>query len=110
MHAVAVGVHLCGPLSPRAIELFAATPALDALALVPCCLDKRADAALKAAARARGADPYELKVEELCAQLAPHAHEVSVRRDGAMRSNFGGEADLGSTTCKDAIIVGVRRR
>ena len=33
---VLVGMHLCGPLSPAAIGLFAATPALDALLLVPC--------------------------------------------------------------------------
>ena len=63
--AVLVGVHLCGPLSPRATELFGALPQLEALLLVPCCLDKRTDGFLKAVAKERGVDPYELKVEEL---------------------------------------------
>ena len=38
---IAVGMHLCGLLSPRAIELFGASDFLDWLVLVPCCLDKR---------------------------------------------------------------------
>ena len=53
---VALGVHLCGPLSPAAIGLFEAVPRLDALVLVPCCLDRRTDAALKAEAKAVGVD------------------------------------------------------
>jgi hypothetical protein len=38
---VVVGMHLCGPLSPRAVELFGELTAIDALILAPCCLDKR---------------------------------------------------------------------
>jgi hypothetical protein len=53
---VALGVHLCGPLSPRAITLFEACEQLDALVLVPCCLDPRTDGELKARARAAGAN------------------------------------------------------
>jgi hypothetical protein len=53
---VALGVHLCGPLSPRAIALFEACEQLDALVLVPCCLDPRTDGELKARARAAGAN------------------------------------------------------
>ena len=48
---VALGVHLCGPLSPRAIALFEACERLSALILVPCCLDPRTDGELKAQAR-----------------------------------------------------------
>lgn len=38
---VVVGMHLCGPLSPRAVALFGELTAIDALILAPCCLDKQ---------------------------------------------------------------------
>jgi len=51
---VALGMHLCGLLSPRAIQLFEAIPCLTSLLLVPCCLDKRTDGPLKMQARLEG--------------------------------------------------------
>jgi hypothetical protein len=44
LRCVAVGMHLCGSLSPRAIELFEQTDLLDGLILAPCCLHKIEDA------------------------------------------------------------------
>ncbi len=132
---VALGVHLCGPLSPRAITLFEACEQLDALVLVPCCLDPRTDGLLKAAARAAGEDPYDAKVEQLagllranrcghsgddesnvmatgsvgCRRSAGHMRiDVSVARDSAMRTNKGGAGSEGSTYCKNAVVVGLR--
>ena len=35
------GMHLCGPLSPRAVEIFAALPAAVGIILSPCCLPSK---------------------------------------------------------------------
>jgi hypothetical protein len=128
---IAVGMHLCGSLAPRAIELFGGCVQLDALVLVPCCLDKRTDTLLKAQAKLRGVDPYEAKVEELCGLL--HALpaggalaggsgagagsggggsggggsggvRVDVIRDKAMRTQLGGEDSEGTASCKNALL------
>ena len=128
---IAVGMHLCGSLAPRAIELFGGCVQLDALVLVPCCLDKRTDTLLKAQAKLRGVDPYEAKVEELCGLL--HALpaggalagecgaggssggggsggggsggvRVDVIRDNAMRTQLGGEDSEGTASCKNALL------
>lgn len=37
---VLVGMHLCGKLSERAIELFSGMPSIEAIVLSPCCLPK----------------------------------------------------------------------
>lgn len=124
-----LGVHLCGPLSPRAIDLFHACKQLHAIILVPCCLDPRTDGELKADARARGVDPYEAKVEQLTQMLrcadtvdiseciadatrsaAGQGINVSVVRDTTMRTNKGGATSEGGTQCKNAVITGVRQR
>lgn len=107
---VAVGMHLCGQLSPCAIELFAATSSLAALILVPCCLDKRVDGALKMEARLLGIDPYEAKVRQLSAMLKDRVSaDVEVIRDGSMRTQGGGEVTEGSDAAKNALIVGRKR-
>ena len=105
---VLVGVHLCGQLSPRAVELFAAAPALDALLLVPCCLDKRFDATLKAEARAARRDPYDAKVEQLAALMAGVCDAVSCVRDAEMRT-AAGTASEGAAAAKNAVLIGRRR-
>lgn len=121
---VAVGMHLCGLLSPRAVELFGATALLDVLVLVPCCLDKRTDSVLKAQARQRGVDPYDAKIEELqvmlrrvleattdtdgSGALCREAGCVEVVRDAAMRTSAGGEATEGSSAAKNALIIGTK--
>ena len=54
---IALGMHLCGPLAHAAVELFNESDEIRALLLVPCCLNKRSDGALKLRARALGIDP-----------------------------------------------------
>ena len=103
---VVLGVHLCGPLSPRAIDLFAASARLGALVLVPCCLDRRTDGALKLQAKSLGLDPYELKVRQLAGLLEGTPAEVTVVRSAEMRTTDGTE---GGAMCKNAIIVGRKR-
>lgn len=108
---VAVGMHLCGMLSPCAIDLFAATPSLEALILVPCCLDKRVDGALKFEAKQQGIDPYEAKVRQLSEMLQDRASaDVVVLREGSMRTAGGGESTEGSDAAKNALIVGKKQR
>lgn len=72
---------------------------------VPCCLDKRTDFGLKAEARERGVDPYDLKVEELRAQLTGHAASLLLTRDESMRTNAGGESEHAA---KNSILVASR--
>ena len=105
---VVVGVHLCGPLSPRAIDLFEAFPAVEALLLVPCCLDRRTDGLLKARAKQLGIEPYEAKVQELAARLREVGgmSEVRTLRDDAMLTGGGGAPD---GRAKNAILIGRRR-
>ena len=107
LSCVAVGMHLCGALSPCAIDLFAATPCLSSLVLVPCCLDKRVDGALKLEARVLGIHPYEAKSRQLASMLRERAAaEVTVMREETMRTSAGGEATEGSDDAKNALIIG----
>jgi hypothetical protein len=106
---IAVGIHLCGKLSPRAVELFCASPLLSTLLLVPCCLHKIADAELKLRAKALAIEPYEAKVEELVGLLEGACDGVRVVRDGEMRTQGGGAASEGSVGAKNALILGTKR-
>ena len=108
---VAVGMHLCGLLSPRAVALFEACRLLEVLVLVPCCLDKRSDSLLKAQAKLRGVEPYEAKVDELRDLLeASQGSHVAVVRDGSMRTAGGGEATEGGASCKNALLCARKHR
>ena len=100
---IALGMHLCGPLSPRAIELFAGCDALSSLVLVPCCLDRRTDGPLKMQARELGVDPYECKVRQLTGLLEAAPATVALIRGVGMRTKDGTE---GGAACKDAILLG----
>ena len=103
-----VGVHLCGQLSPRAVELFAAAPALDALLLVPCCLDKRFDATLKVEARA-ARDPYDAKVEQLAALMAEGVCDAATACATPRCAQPQGTASEGAAAAKNAVLIGRRR-
>ena len=103
-----MGVHLCGLLSPCAIELFAASEMLRALLLVPCCLDKRTDGLLKMRAKQLGIDPYEAKVRELSELLEAKGAAVTTKRASSMRTAYGGEETEGSAGVKNAVILGVK--
>jgi len=58
--AILVGMHLCGNLSERAIELFRRIPLIKALVLSPCCLPKlrKGVTAFDLFEKDRGEDPY----------------------------------------------------
>lgn len=103
---VAVGMHLCGALSPRAIDLYASLEGIDALVLVPCCLDKRFDGQLKLEARQLRIDPYEAKVRQLRGLLEGCSARVRLVRDRAMRTQAGGAQTEGTDACKNAVLVG----
>mmetsp|Transcript_29785 Transcript_29785/g.45152 ORF Transcript_29785/g.45152 Transcript_29785/m.45152 type:complete len:240 (-) Transcript_29785:11-730(-) len=62
---IMVGMHLCGNLSPRAVDLYELVPEIRHLILVPCCLHKVHDFELKQQAKAAGIDPYRAKVDQL---------------------------------------------
>lgn len=76
-HIVLVGMHLCGDLSRRLLQIYADRPHLDACMVSPCCLPRLSTPMHKRApgseslwntrddARALGRDPYELWVERL---------------------------------------------
>ena len=103
-------MHLCGLLSPGAIDLFASMKVLSALILVPCCLDKRVDGLLKMEAKARGIDPYEAKVQQLKQMMEDQAlADVLVLRDASMRTQARGAESEGSDATKNALIVGRKR-
>ena len=62
---IAVGMHLCGPFSPRLIDVAFAVDAIDALLLCPCCLKGGHGKAVALSAKERGCDPYALLIETL---------------------------------------------
>lgn len=56
--AVVVGVHLCGALSPRLIDLAFRMSEIDGMILCPCCIKGALGGDCKRAAKERGCDPY----------------------------------------------------
>jgi hypothetical protein len=64
---IALGMHLCGALSPRLIDLSVALDDIDAMVLCPCCLKGAHGKAVAAAAKARGVEPYSVLIETLAA-------------------------------------------
>ena len=107
---VAIGIHLCGPLSPLAADLFAGQERIDALVLVPCCLEKHADKGLKAMAKLSGDDPYDLKVQALAASLNEDERiaRVDVHRDTDIRSKNGGR-DGSHADARNLIVLAEKR-
>ena len=107
---VALGIHLCGPLSPLAADLFAGQDRIDALVLVPCCLEKHADKGLKAMAKLSGDDPYDLKVQALAASLNEDERiaRVDVHRDTDIRSKNGGR-DGSHADARNLILLAEKR-
>ena len=55
---VLVGLHLCGTLSTRLVELFSAVCEIAVLVLSPCCLPRK-DHAARDMCREKGLDPYQ---------------------------------------------------
>ena len=81
---IAIGVHLCGALSPRLVALAAGLERINAFALSPCCLKGNLGQLVKRNARQLGRSNYELLVEalaEMCAVAltAPTDQDEKVR-------------------------------
>ena len=62
---VPTGMHLCGALSPKLIDIAVAIDEVDALVLCPCCLKGAHGAAVARAAEERGTDAYDTLMETL---------------------------------------------
>ena len=62
---VVTGMHLCGALSPKLIDIAVAVEDVDALVLCPCCLKGAHGAAVARAAEERGTDAYDTLMETL---------------------------------------------
>jgi hypothetical protein len=62
-HAVVVGVHLCGALSPRLIDLAFGMSEVDGMILCPCCIKGQLGGDCQRAAKERGCSPYTVLCE-----------------------------------------------
>lgn len=86
-YVVAVGMHLCGALSPRLIDLAVAGGTIDAMALCPCCLKGAHGKAVARSAAERSVEPYAVLVETLQA-ICEREIEAAAAGGGA-RSRVG---------------------
>ena len=62
---VLLGVHLCGALSPRLVDLAFGVPEIDGLVLCPCCIKGGLGGACRSVARERNVPPYVVLCETL---------------------------------------------
>ena len=87
---VAVGMHLCGALSPRLLTLAARSPAVDAVVVCPCCLKGSLKEHVRAEARRDGREHYAVLVDTLASlardECGDGGGRVSVEWDGEMLS------------------------
>ena len=90
---IAVGMHLCGALSPRLIALCAHLESVRAFALSPCCIKGSLGDLVKRASRSSGRDNYQVlleTLEALCVSEVNGRAAVSLRRDEQMASPRNG--------------------
>jgi len=96
---ILVGMHLCGHLSTRAIELFQHIPSIGALILCPCCLPSSKQR--NRTEEVVGENLYEMWADSLMKQtteMVDNVATVRIYKDLEMNSN------------KNCIIVAVRRK
>ena len=90
---IALGMHLCGSLSPRLLALGAHLERLDAITLCPCCIKGSLGDHVKRAAALASRPNYDVLLENLQAlaarELGPRG-DVAVRRDATMVSPRNG--------------------
>jgi hypothetical protein len=105
-----VGMHLCGELSIRAIEIFAQTPNFQVIVLCPCCFPKKRPKRKEPRSESNtnndssfdftyGSDEeanYEAWTSHLLGLLSDHCADVSIRHDKGILSK------------RNAMIVGHR--
>ncbi|KAL1526532.1 hypothetical protein AB1Y20_015241 [Prymnesium parvum] len=92
---IALGMHLCGALSPRFIDLALAIESIDAMALCPCCLKGAHGKAVAFAARSRGVDSYGVLLETL---------QAICEREIALRTSEGKRAATVSIVVDPSIL------
>ena len=82
---IAVGMHLCGALSPRLVALFAHVEAIDGVVLCPCCLKGSLGSAVKEEAKAIAkAAKKEAKEEEATEEEATKEEATKAQSVEAM--------------------------
>lgn len=87
--AVLCGMHLCGALSPQAVSIFAAIPAIRAVVLSPCCLPAKKNSTVVADSGTKDAmGQYLYWGRQLGAyvELFAAADSVAVVQDAAIKS------------------------
>ena len=90
---IAIGMHLCGALSPRLLALASHIDSIDAVAVAPCCLKGTLGDHVKKLARASSRDNYEVLLEtlsELTKREIGSRGVVEVRRDDELLSPRNG--------------------
>jgi tRNA pseudouridine(38-40) synthase len=91
---IAMGMHLCGALSPRLLALAAHLDAIDAVAICPCCLKGSLGDYVKKQSRAAKRDNYDVLLDTLQSllerDLGPRGRALDVRRDSSLLSPRNG--------------------
>jgi hypothetical protein len=94
---IALGVHLCGELSPRLVDVVGNARSVSAVVLSPCCLKGGLGFAVKKVSSARGIEPYDVLVETL-------SSHCSTALCGGGTEGLACERDLGVLSPKNAFI------
>jgi Methyltransferase domain len=98
-----VGMHLCGNLSYRAIELFQTIRSIDILLLCPCCLPKRHHLIVG------HGDPYDDWVNHLVSNIMVN-HTDNIHHDDHEKLTYCQVTqDMHMNTNKNSIIIASRR-
>lgn len=87
---VLLGMHLCGALSPRLIDLAFGLDDVDGLVLCPCCVKGGLGGACRRAAKARMVSPYVVLCETLRRVCEEETERRAVLRNGD-GSRFGND-------------------
>ena len=87
---VLLGMHLCGALSPRLIDLAFGLDDVDGLVLCPCCVKGGLGGACRRAAKARKVSPYVVLCETLRRVCEEETERRAILRNGD-GSRFGND-------------------
>ena len=110
---VAIGMHLCGALSPRLLVLAAHLAAIDAVSVCPCCIKGTLGDHVKRTARADARPNYDVLLETLqglTARELAERGEVHVHRDAELMSPRNGFVRAVKSASASAPSVSSRRR
>ena len=95
---LAIGMHLCGALSPRLLVLASLLDDIDAVSVCPCCLKGTLGDYVKKGAKAASRPNYDVLLETLSAltarELGERGRVFDVRRDEQLLSPRNGYVSL----------------